>query len=327
MPHLIDLQRKSYEWFINEGLNEIFHDISPIKDFNGNLELSFESFELGEPKYTIEECKERDASYCAPLNVNVRLVYKDTGEIKESHVFMGDFPLMTSTGTFVINGAERVIVSQLVRSPGAYYDKQMDPSAIYLYGTQVIPNRGAWIEFETDLNHVIYARVDRTRKVPATVLLRVMGLETNEDILNFFGDTQIESHVDDLMNYIRYWQASGESLKTSIRTKTRLSQLTEQGYYTGGTAPYGYRAVNKGRVNKKNKPVFDLEINEEEADIVRLIFQKYVYEGYGSYRLCHWLDEHNITRADGKGFPNTTIQRIIQNIAYTGVIKNGDAWR
>ena len=197
MPHLIDLQRKSYEWFINEGLNEIFHDISPIKDFNGNLELSFESFELGEPKYTIEECKERDASYCAPLNVNVRLVYKDTGEIKESHVFMGDFPLMTSTGTFVINGAERVIVSQLVRSPGAYYDKQMDPSAIYLYGTQVIPNRGAWIEFETDLNHVIYARVDRTRKVPATVLLRVMGLETNEDILNFFGDTQIESHVDD----------------------------------------------------------------------------------------------------------------------------------
>ena len=139
------------------------------------------------------------------------------------------------------------------------------------------------------------------------------------------GQQRFESHVDDLMNYIRYWQASGESLKTSIRTKTRLSQLTEQGYYTGGTAPYGYRAVNKGRVNKKNKPVFDLEINEEEAEIVRLIFQKYVYEGYGSYRLCHWLDEHNITRADGKGFPNTTIQRIIQNIAYTGVIKNGDA--
>ena len=133
MPHLIDLQRKSYEWFMSDGLNEIFRDISPIKDFNGNLELSFQSFEIGEPKYTIEECKERDASYSAPLNVNVLLLYKDTGEIKESRVFMGDFPLMTPTGTFVINGAERVIVSQLVRSPGVYYDKIMDPSAIFLY--------------------------------------------------------------------------------------------------------------------------------------------------------------------------------------------------
>ena len=173
---------------MREGLCEIFHDISPIKDFTGNLELSFEGFTLGEPKYTVEECKERDASYSAPLNVNVRLLYKDTGEIKESKVFMGDFPLMTETGTFVINGAERVIVSQLVRSPGVYYAITMDPSGKKMYGTTVIPNRGAWIEYETDLNDVIYARVDRTRKLPATVLLRAMGLTQNEDILALFNN-------------------------------------------------------------------------------------------------------------------------------------------
>ena len=187
MPHLIDIQRKSYEWFIKEGLNEILHDISPIKDFTGNLELSFESFDLGQPKYGIEESKEREESYSAPMNVKVRLLYKDTGEMKESSVFMGDFPLMTETGTFVINGAERVIVSQLVRSPGVYYSVEIDPSGKKLYGTTVIPNRGAWIEYETDINDVIYARVDRTRKLPATVLLRALGLSSNEEIVNCFG--------------------------------------------------------------------------------------------------------------------------------------------
>ena len=188
MPHLIDIQRKSYEWFIKEGLCEIFHDISPIKDFTGNLELSFENFELGKPKYGVEECKERDESYSAPMNVKVRLVYKDTGEIKESSVFMGNFPLMTDTGTFVINGAERVIVSQLVRSPGVYYSVEIDPSGKKLYGTTVIPNRGAWIEYETDVNDVIYARVDRTRKLPATVLLRALGLSSNDEIIGLFGE-------------------------------------------------------------------------------------------------------------------------------------------
>jgi DNA-directed RNA polymerase subunit beta len=188
MPHLIDLQRKSYEWFIKEGLQEILKDISPIKDFTENLELHFCKFSLGEPKFDVETCKDRDATYSAPLNVDVRLIYKDTGEIKESNVFMGDFPLMTDTGTFVINGAERVIVSQLVRSPGVYYDKEMDVMGKYLYGTTVIPNRGAWIEYETDLNDIIYARVDRTRKLPATALLRVMGLPTNEDIIALYGE-------------------------------------------------------------------------------------------------------------------------------------------
>ncbi len=192
MPHLVDIQKKSYNWFLKEGLREIFRDISPIKDFTGNLELSLVDFELGKPKYSEAECKERDESYSAPMNVTVNLVYKDTGEIKESKVFMGDFPLMTDTGTFIINGAERVIVSQLVRSPGVYYAVDMDSSGKKLYGTTVIPNRGAWIEYETDINDIIYARVDRTRKLPATVLLRAMDMDnstsTNEQILELFGE-------------------------------------------------------------------------------------------------------------------------------------------
>ena len=188
MPHLIDIQNKSYQWFLREGLNDIFHDISPIRDFSGNLELSFENFELGKPKYDIEECKERDESYSAPMNVKVRLHYKETGEIKESTVFMGDFPLMTPTGTFVINGAERVIVSQLVRSPGVYYTMEADPSGSKIYGATIIPNRGAWIEYETDVTGAVYARVDRQRKLPATQLLRALGLASTEEIIEVFGE-------------------------------------------------------------------------------------------------------------------------------------------
>ncbi len=197
MPNLLAIQKNSYKWFLEEGLQETFQDISPIKDFTGNLELTFEGFTLGEHKYSVEECKERDASFSVPLNVNVRLLYKETGEIKESKVFMGDFPLMTETGTFIINGAERVIVSQLVRSPGVYYSETMDASGKTLYGTTVIPNRGAWIEFETDVNDVIYARVDRTRKLPATVLLRALGLGTNAGILELFGeDPRIQATLE-----------------------------------------------------------------------------------------------------------------------------------
>ena len=188
MPHLIDIQRKSYQWFVEEGLKEVFHDISPIKNFAGNLELYFEDFDLGKPKYGVEECKERDETYSAPMNVKVSLLYKDTGEMREHSVFMGDFPLMTDTGTFVINGAERVIVSQLVRSPGVYYGIEMDPSGKKLFNTTVIPNRGAWIEYETDVNDVIYTRVDRNRKLPATVLLRALGLSSNDEIIACFGE-------------------------------------------------------------------------------------------------------------------------------------------
>ena len=190
MPNLIEVQKDSYQWFLDEGLQEAFDDISPIEDYSGHLSLEFVGFELCEDdvKYSIEKCKERDATYAAPLKVRVRLNNKEKDEITEHEIFMGDLPLMTATGTFVINGAERVIVSQLVRSPGIYYGIGHDKIGKKLYSCTVIPNRGAWLEYETDSNDVFYVRVDRTRKVPITVLIRALGLGTNEEIREFFGD-------------------------------------------------------------------------------------------------------------------------------------------
>lgn len=188
MPHLLDLQIGSYKWFLEKGLKDIFKDISPIEDASGNLSLSFESFSLGEPKYDVRECKERDTTYAAPLRVLIRLMNRETGEIKDQEVFMGDFPLITNTGTFIINGAERVIVSQLVRSPGVYYGREIDPMGIRLYSSTIIPNRGAWIELETDTNGIVYARIDRNRKIPATVLIRALGWPTNDDIMQLFNN-------------------------------------------------------------------------------------------------------------------------------------------
>ncbi|MGI6450890.1 MAG: DNA-directed RNA polymerase subunit beta [Desulfitobacteriia bacterium] len=190
MPNLIEIQQNSYQWFLNEGLREMFRDISPIQDFTGNLVLEFIDYSLGEPKYEVEECKERDVTYAAPLRVKVRLINKETGEVKEQEVFMGDFPLMTDKGTFIINGAERVIVSQLVRSPGVYYAETIDASGKKIYGATIIPNRGAWLEFETDINDNIFVRVDRTRKLPATVLIRALGYSTNGRILEAFDDNE-----------------------------------------------------------------------------------------------------------------------------------------
>lgn len=190
MPNLIEIQQNSYDWFLKEGLREMFYDISPIQDFTGNLILEFVDYNLGEPKYTVEDCKERDVTYAAPLRVKVRLINKETGEVKEQEVFMGDFPLMTEKGTFIINGAERVIVSQLVRSPGVYYAEQIDTSGKKLYSATIIPNRGAWLEFETDLNDNIFVRIDRTRKLPATVLVRALGYGSNAKILEVFDDDE-----------------------------------------------------------------------------------------------------------------------------------------
>ncbi len=190
MPNLIEIQQNSYEWFLREGLREMFRDISPIQDFTGNLVLEFVDYSLGDPKYEVEECKERDVTFAAPLRVKVRLINKETGEVKEQEVFMGDFPLMTEKGTFIINGAERVIVSQLVRSPGVYYHEQIDPSGKKIYGATVIPNRGAWLEFETDINDNIFVRVDRTRKLPATVLIRALGYGSNGQIAELFDDDE-----------------------------------------------------------------------------------------------------------------------------------------
>lgn len=191
VPNLIEIQCDSYEWFLKEGLKEVFEDISPIEDYTGNLILEFVDYSLDEkPKYDIEECKERDATYCAPLKVKVRLINKETGEIKEQEVFMGDFPLMTEKGTFIINGAERVIVSQLVRSPGVYYAQEMDKSGKRLISSTVIPNRGAWLEYETDSNDVISVRVDRTRKQPVTVLLRAFGIGSDAEIIELLGEDE-----------------------------------------------------------------------------------------------------------------------------------------
>ena len=190
MPNLIEVQKNSYQWFLDEGLNEVFKDISPITDYSGHLSLDFVSYTLcrDDVKYSIEECKERDATYAAPLKVKVRLYNKQDDKIIEHEIFMGDLPLMTATGTFVINGAERVIVSQLVRSPGIYYTISRDKTGKKLFSSQVIPNRGAWLEYETDSNDVFFVRVDRTRKVPITVLIRSLGIGTNQEIIDMFGE-------------------------------------------------------------------------------------------------------------------------------------------
>ncbi|MCH5260600.1 MAG: DNA-directed RNA polymerase subunit beta [Lachnospiraceae bacterium] len=250
MPNLIEVQKDSYQWFLNEGLKEVFDDISPISDYSGHLSLEFVDFELCEDdvKYSIEKCKERDATYAAPLKVKVRLVNKEKDEITEHEIFMGDLPLMTATGTFVINGAERVIVSQLVRSPGIYYAIGHDKIGKRLFSSTVIPNRGAWLEYETDSNDVFYVRVDRTRKVPITVLIRALGVGSNEEIRELYGDEpKIEASFakDTAENYqegllelykkIRPGEPlsveSAESLITSMFFDPRRYDLAKVGRY------------------------------------------------------------------------------------------------
>ena len=250
MPNLIEVQKDSYQWFLDEGLNEVFDDISPISDYSGKLSLEFVDFTLCEDdvKYTIEECKERDATFAAPLKVRVRLHNKETDEINEHEIFMGDLPLMTSTGTFVINGAERVIVSQLVRSPGIYYAIAHDKIGKKLYSSTVIPNRGAWLEYETDSNDVFYVRVDRTRKVPITVLIRAMGYGTNPEIVELFGEepkilasfekdaaTSYQEGLLELYKKIRPGEPlavdSAESLITSMFFDARRYDLAKVGRY------------------------------------------------------------------------------------------------
>ena len=218
VPDLIEVQKNSYKYFLKEGLREVLADVSPITDYSESLILEFTDYSLDDkPKYTVEKCKERDATYAAPLKVTVRLTNRDTHEIKESEVFMGDFPLMTEHGTFIINGAERVIVSQLVRSPGVYYSKAIDKTGTFLYSAQMIPNRGAWIEYETDANGVVFARIDRARKLPVTVLLRAMGIESDEEIIRLFGN---DEHVAATLTR----DAPSLNEKGELRYKTRRDQ-------------------------------------------------------------------------------------------------------
>ena len=250
MPNLIEVQKDSYQWFLTDGLKEVFSDISPIADYSGHLSLEFVDFRLceNEVKYTIEECKERDATYAAPLKVRVRLYNKENDEINEHEIFMGDLPLMTKTGTFVINGAERVIVSQLVRSPGIYYGIAHDKLGKRLFSSTVIPNRGAWLEYETDSNDVFYVRVDRTRKVPITVLIRALGIGTNPEILDLFGEEPkilasfskdtAENYQEGLLELYKKIRPgeplavdSAESLITSMFFDARRYDLAKVGRY------------------------------------------------------------------------------------------------
>jgi DNA-directed RNA polymerase subunit beta len=263
MPNLIEVQKDSYQWFLDEGLKEVFNDISPISDFSGHLSLEFVDFTLCETdvKYTIEECKERDSTYAAPLKVRVRLYNKDNDEINEHEIFMGDLPLMTKTGTFVINGAERVIVSQLVRSPGIYYGIAHDKLGKELFSATVIPNRGAWLEYETDSNDVFYVRVDRTRKVPITVLIRALGIGTNAEIIELFGEEPkilasfgkdtAESYQEGLLELYKKIRPgeplavdSAESLITSMFFDPRRYDLAKVGRYK-----FNKKLALKNRIN------------------------------------------------------------------------------
>ncbi len=250
MPNLVDIQTKSYDWFLEEGLQEVFEDISPISDYAGKLSLDFIDYSLNDPpKYDQEECKERDVTYAAPLKVKVRLVNRDTGEVKEQEVFMGDFPLMTERGTFIYNGAERVIVTQLVRSPGPYYSVETDKSNQKLYSSQIIPNRGAWIEYDTDSNGIIYVRVDRTRKQPLTILLRALGIgDSKEELISIFGaderlmktfekdtTTDTESALKELYKKLRPGEPptveSARSLLNSLFYDSKRYDLSHVGRY------------------------------------------------------------------------------------------------
>ena len=255
MPNLLDIQRDSYNWFINEGLAEILKDISPISDFTGSLKLFFEDFKLGKPKYTLDECKERDGTYAAPVRVKVRLVNEENaGEIKEQEVFMGDFPLMTDTGTFVINGAERVIVSQLVRSPGAYYDATIDQTGKKLFTATVIPNRGAWIELETDSSDSISVRIDRTRKMPVTYFLRALGFETDEEILDLFDNDPIMVQEIERDSDVKTKERALIEIYRRLRpgepaTKENSEQLLNSLFFD--PRRYDFAAVGRYKITKK----------------------------------------------------------------------------
>ena len=220
LPNLLEIQTKSYKWFLDEGLNEVLADVSPITDYSGNLQIDFLSYSIDPtPKYPVEECKERDVNYAAPLRVNVRLTNKQTGEIKQTDIYMGDFPLMTENGTFVINGAERVIVSQIVRSPGMYFASEIDKSGKRTYSAQIIPYRGAWLEYETDINGVFYVRIDKNRKLPITMFIRALGVETREDIYNMFGE-------EDKLT-VTFEKDESETLAAENRTAPGVEALKE----------------------------------------------------------------------------------------------------
>ncbi len=282
LPNLIEVQRSSFDWFLTRGLKEIFQDFSPIQDFTGNLVLEFFDYSLGEPKYSVEDCKERDATYSVPLKVKVRLVNQDTGEVKEQEVFMGDFPMMTENGTFIINGAERVIVSQLVRSPGVYFKKQPDPTGSTgkeLISGTIIPNRGTWLEFETDVTDAIFVRVDRTRKIPVTVLLRAIGYGTDQEIYNLLGN---EKPLEEMLE--KDQTDSVETALLEIYKRLRPGEplnvenarnLFESLFFDGKRYDFAY--VGRYKANKKLSVTDRIFNRELAADLVDPVSGEVLY--------------------------------------------------
>ncbi|QQC94793.1 DNA-directed RNA polymerase subunit beta [Mammaliicoccus sciuri] len=280
LPNLLEIQTKSYEWFLKEGLLEMFRDISPIDDFTGNLSLEFVDYRLGEPKYDLEESKNRDATYAAPLRVKVRLINKETGEVKDQEVFMGDFPLMTDTGTFVINGAERVIVSQLVRSPSVYFNEKVDKNGKVSFGTTVIPSRGAWLEYETDAKDVPYVRIDRTRKLPITVLIRALGFSSDQEIIDLLGDNEYLRNALDKDNTETTDQALLEIYERLRPGEPPTVENAKSLLYSRFFDPkrYDLAAVGRYKMNKKlhlkhrlfnqtlAEPIVDVETGEIAAE-------------------------------------------------------------
>lgn len=258
LPNLIEIQTDSYKWFLDEGLREMFEEIMPIEDFAGKLSLEFVNYQLLEPKYTVDEAREHDANYSAPLHVTLRLINKETGEIKSQDVFFGDFPLMTKQGTFIINGAERVIVSQLVRSPGVYFNSEMDKNGRETYGTTVIPNRGAWLEYETDAKNISYVRIDRTRKIPLTELVRALGYGTDSEIIEILGqndclmntlekdvhknteDSRVEESLKDIYERLRPGEPKTADSSRSLLTARFFDPKR-----------YDLAAVGRYKINKK----------------------------------------------------------------------------
>lgn len=323
LPNLIEVQKKSYGWFLKEGLKEVFEDISPIQDYTGNLILEFvDYFISGGPKYGEEETKERDVTYAAPLKVKVRLINKETGEVKEQEVFMGDFPLMTEKGTFIINGAERVIVSQLVRSPGVYYNDQLDKTGKRLFSATVIPNRGAWLEYESDSNDIVYVRVDRTRKLPLTVLLRAFGYGTDAEILELLGESEqilrtlekdnTKNHQEGILEIYKRLRPgeppnveSANSLINSLFFDDKRYDLAKVGRYKFNKK----LAISNRIINKRSaENVIDPNTGEIIVETGEKILRKKAIqiENLGINKVDIYTEENRITRVIGNNFVNVS---------------------
>jgi DNA-directed RNA polymerase subunit beta len=315
LPNLIQVQLSSYEWFLKTGLRTALQEVFPISDFTGHLELDFIDYSLGEPKYEVQECKERDVSYQAPLKLKVRLSDKESGEIKESEVYMGDLPLMTDKGTFIINGAERVVVSQLVKSPGVYFNEKMDAAGNNLYGATVIPNRGAWFELEMDSAGIIYTRIDKTRKIPVTVLLRALGYESNEDILGLFDNDEAIARTLDKDTTTNKKEALIEFYRRlrpgEIATEDAAEQLLKNLFFD--PRRYDMAVVGRYKVNKKlglNTPVEIRNLTHEDI-ITTISYILKLIKGEGKTDIIDHLGNRRLR----------SIGELLQNQFRTGLVR------